>query len=156
MPYKIGRVMFTSMTIDDHERFWFATLRESWHRPRHFIDRCLHLPPPATLKQVLYVVRSPQRHAGFLETLVYSDRGGLQCPEPLLPMGQQTLSPTAGGVGSPSTPSGSSAAGWVGGRPYVNPHLVLRPSERVVDVKFQPLTNVSERTTWGYKVRGRC
>lgn len=38
--------------------------------------------------QVLYVVRSPHPPSGFLETVVYSDRGGLQCPEPLLPVSQ--------------------------------------------------------------------
>ena len=36
--------------------------------------------------QVLYVVRSPHPPSGFVETVVYSDRGGLQCPEPLLPV----------------------------------------------------------------------
>lgn len=32
------------------------------------------------------MVRSPRSPSGFLETMVYSDRGGLQCPEPLLPV----------------------------------------------------------------------
>lgn len=32
------------------------------------------------------MVRSPSSPSSFLETMVYSDRGGLQCPEPLLPV----------------------------------------------------------------------
>ncbi|CAM9458952.1 unnamed protein product, partial [Pylaiella littoralis] len=88
--------------------------------------------------KVLYVVRSPYPPSGFLETMVYSDRGGLQCPEPLLPV---VLPGDGGGV----------APGWAGGRPYANAHLVLEPNERVVDVKFQQLTTVAELATWGYR-----
>lgn len=79
--------------------------------------------------------------------MVYSDRGGLQCPEPLLPVGPLTPPNTAGSSGV--------AGSWASGRPYVNAHFVLRPWERVVDVKFQPLTTVAELATWGYRVRYR-
>ncbi|CAN0340522.1 unnamed protein product, partial [Ectocarpus fasciculatus] len=47
---------------------------------------------------------------------------------------------------------GGVAPGWAGGRPYANAHLVLEPSERVVDAKFQQLTTVAELATWGYRV----
>ncbi|CAM9374312.1 unnamed protein product, partial [Ectocarpus sp. 12 AP-2014] len=92
--------------------------------------------------KVLYVVRSPHTPSGFVETMVYSDRGGLQCPEPLLPVVSQG---EGGGV----------APGWAGGRPYANAHLVLEPSERVVDAKFQQLTTMAELATWGYRRGGQ-
>lgn len=44
------------------------------------------------------------------------------------------------------------AAGWASGRPYANAHLVLEPSERVVDAKFQQLNTVAELLAWGYRV----
>lgn len=56
----------------------------------------------ARVLQVLYVVRSPHPPSGFLETVVYSDRGGLQCPEPLLPVSRAASAAhtaTAGGHG---------------------------------------------------------
>ncbi|CAM9250646.1 unnamed protein product [Scytosiphon promiscuus] len=91
--------------------------------------------------KVLYVVRSPHSGSGFVETMVYSDRGGLQCPEPLVPA-----------IPQGTQRSGSSvAAGWGGDRPYANAHLVLEPLERVVDAKFQQLTTVAELATWGYR-----
>lgn len=138
-------LLFCSIFSERH-----VTIHSTWYiGVQHFVFLSLQmrmtrhlscaLPPPKT-KQVLYVVRSPRHPSGFLETMVYSDRGGLQCPEPLLPVGPQTQ--TAG-----------SSGGWAGGRPYVNAHFVLRPWERVVDAKFQPLTTVTELATWGYKVR---
>lgn len=47
------------------------------------------------------------------------------------------------------------AAGWASGRPYANAHLVLEPSERVVDAKFQQLNTVAELLAWGYQVSCR-
>lgn len=105
-----------------------------------------------SIPQVLYVVRSPCPPSGFLETLVYSDRGGLQCPEPLLPVGPPTPPVRGGGA-----LSSGATGGWGRGRPYVNAHFVLEPLERVVDAKFQPITSMPELAAWGYRVRkGSC
>lgn len=91
-------------------------------------------------------MRSPQPPSGFLETLVYSDRGGLQCPEPLLP-----ISPRAhNAVGTKGSLGGGST--WSTGRPYANAHFVLDAWERVVDIKFQPLATVAELSAWAFRV----
>lgn len=48
---------------------------------------------------------------------------------------------------------GGVTAGWGGGRPYANAHLVLEANERVVDAQFQQLMTVTELAAWGYRVR---